>query len=121
MKRTLMLSAILIFIISCTKDEKINNEVLPPSVDLFEAQYHEDTREISLSWRYGSSTDIERFELFYSPGQDSVEKLGPWERSYTLNGVNTNTNYLFNIRVVDLYGTYSEARVVYISTIPEED
>ncbi len=98
----------------------MNTEALPSAVDLFEGQYNEDARQISLTWRYGSSSEISHFELFYSPGQDSVEKLDPWASSYSLYPVGSNKTYLFNIRAIDLYGTYSEARVVYIDTSEKE-
>lgn len=120
MKRILLLSIISIFLIACNEEEeKINTEALPSPVDLFQGQYYKDTKEINLTWRYGSSSEISHFELFYTPGQDSVEKLDPWASSYNLFPAISDTNYLFNIRVVDLYGTYSEARVIYLSTKDE--
>jgi hypothetical protein len=121
MKRLLFLSIFLVSIIACNKEEeKMTTEALPSAVDLFEGQYHEESREISLTWRYGSSSEISHFELFYSPGQDSVEKLDNWASSYSLYPVSANKTYLFNIRAIDLYGKYSEARVVYINTTEEE-
>ena len=117
MKRIILIGVIGILLISCNKEEeKMNTEVLPNPVDLFQGQYSKETKEISLTWRYGSSSEISHFELFYSPGQDSVEKLEPWSGSYTLYPASPDVTYLFNIRAVDLYGTYSEARVLYITT-----
>jgi len=117
MKRILLISLALIFFSACNKEEeKINTEALPSPVDLFQGEYKKDTKEISLTWRYGAASDISHFEFYYSPGQDSLENLSPYSSSYTLYPASSNTHYLFNIRVVDLYGTHSEARVLYIST-----
>lgn len=121
MKRIFLFYILIFLFISCNKEEeKMNTEVLPSSVDLLQGHYYKETKEISLTWRYGSSSEISHFELFYSPGQDSVERLDPWASSYTLSPVRSNITYLFNIRAIDLYGTYSEAGVVYISTTTEE-
>jgi len=121
MKRLILLSLVILSFVACNKEEeKMTTEALPNAVDLFEGKYYENTSQISLTWRYGSSSEISHFELFYSPGQDSVEKLDPWAGSYSLYPVSANKTYLFNIRAVDLYGTYSEARVVYIDTTEEE-
>lgn len=120
MKHSIYLLIFTLLFAACNKEEEtINNEALPSPVDLFQGQYHKDTKEINLTWRYGTASDISHFELFYSPGQDSVEKLSPYSSSFTVYPAASNTEYLFNIRVVDLYGTHSQARVLYLSTETE--
>lgn len=121
MKRYFFLSAIFLLLVSCTKEEEsMQNESLPSPVDLFQGQYDENSKEISLTWRYGNSSEISHYEFFYSPGQDSLEILDPYSSSYTLSPVSSNKTYLFNIRVVDEYGKRSEARVAYVNTETEK-
>jgi hypothetical protein len=109
-----------VFFASCNKDESSKNtEALPPSVELFSGQYNKNTQEISLNWRYIYASQIRHFELFYAPGQDTAAIIDPWISSYAINSVLNDTSYLFNIRAVDLYGTYSQAEVLYISTSSE--
>lgn len=116
MKKLVFLSLIFFLIISCKKEEtNVITEALPPPVTNFTASFNYDYSPIDLYWSYSYASQISYY-LLYSHPQGETDTLNPYVQSYHIPYAIKDTNYLFNIRVVDLDGNFSEAEVIQLST-----
>jgi hypothetical protein len=102
-------------LISCEKENtRIEETALPVSVRHFTAEY--SSGNIDLSWSYSYTGDINYYILYYSPGGEDTDTINPYESFYRVDQAMKDTNYLFNIRVVDKKGNYSVSEIARVST-----
>ena len=114
MKNLAFLSIIFILLISCEKEEGDHAENVLPSVNNFTAEYSGGS--IDLNWNYSYTGQINYYILYYSPGGEDTDTIGAYESYYQVPYVMQDTNYLFNIRVVDKKGNFSASKIARVST-----
>lgn len=114
MKKLLFSLFIICLFSSCNKSEEtVNTQVLPPSVELFTGSYLGGS--IDLSWSYGYTSQIKGYLLYQSPGS-KTDTIDPNTQYYQVFNPIRDTNYLFNIRVLDKTNNLSEGKMVRVST-----
>lgn len=114
MKKLLFPLLIICLLSSCNKSEEtVNNKVLPPSVEMFTGSYLGSV--IDLNWNYGYTSQIKGYLLYQYPGS-KTDTISPNIQYYRVFNPILDTNYLFNIRVIDKMNNLSEAAVVRVST-----
>jgi len=115
MKKLAFLSLILILFTSCNKEEEDHTQnVLIPPVSNFTAEY--GGGNIDLNWTYSYTGQINYYILYYSPGGENTDTINAYESFYRVPQALQDTNYLFNIRVVDKKGNFSASEIVKLST-----
>lgn len=115
MKRFFYLSILIIILSACKKDNTIIEETaLTPPVNNFRGEY--TGGGINLTWSYSYTGQINYYILYYSPGGENNDTINAYQTYYQIPYALRDTNYLFNIRVVDKKENFSQASVVYVST-----
>ncbi len=115
MKKLAFLSFLLLVFISCEKDKVDPSIIAPiPPVNYFAAEY--SNGNIDLSWTYSYTGQINYYILYYSPGGESTDTINAYESYYQVYHAMKDTNYLFNLKVVDKKGNCSAAEVLKVST-----
>jgi len=116
MKRFSFLALLLFIMFSCNEKEKqiIVEEAMVPPVNSFSGEYAQGG--IVLNWDYSYTGQIEHYLLYYAPGGETTDTLSPYQLYYQIPHAVADTNYLFNIKVVDKKGHHSEAQVLRLST-----
>jgi len=121
MKRLFFIFLISLSITACDKENKsISEEVLPPPVKSLNAYYDKYANSIDVSWQYASISEINNYQLFYSPGGGTTFiDIEAYNTYFHVSNAIKDTTYLFNVRVVDKLGNRSEGKVIRIFTSKE--